>query len=143
MKPENRRIKHSVFLGPTVQVLVSGTKNPDADNLSEETETVHALIDTGCTESCIDTELAKALNLIPVNKRPLSGTGGKLEHLVYLARLTVPELGYSHYGQFTGVSLKAGDQFHSVLLGRDFLRHVIIIYDGIREQVTLASPAKT
>jgi hypothetical protein len=44
------------------------------------------------------------------------------------------------WGAFAGVELRAGGQPHGVLLGRSFLNQCIMIYDGIREQVTVATP---
>ncbi len=69
----------------------------------------------------------------------ISGVAGAKEHPVYLAHILIPQLDIIQYGKFTGVDLKSGGQVHDVLLGRDFLRNVIMIYDGFRSQVTIAS----
>ena len=34
---------------------------------------IHALVDTGATESCIDNQLAQSLNLPVVDRRPIAG----------------------------------------------------------------------
>ena len=73
----------------------------------------------------------------------VAGVGGPREHTMYLTRIVCLALETEQYGKFLAADLKDGDQAHEVLLGRDFLSNIIMIYDGIRAQVTLASPNKT
>ena len=82
-----------------------------------------ALVDTGATESCIDSELAANLNLPIVNRHKLSGVGGVTDVNVHLAQIYIPELAWTIYGRFDGVHLAAGGQPYSALIGRTFLRH--------------------
>lgn len=42
-------------------------------------------------------------------------------------------------GAFAGVDLKAGGQIHSALIGRTFLRHFKMIYDGRTGTVSLSN----
>ena len=42
-------------------------------------------------------------------------------------------------GAFCGVDLKAGGQIHSALIGRTFLRHFKMIYEGKTGTVTITS----
>ena len=126
--------------GPTVQVVVSPMASGDAEPKSE---TVYVLVDTGATESCIDKDLAERLGLPIVDVRTLSGVGGAKEHGVYAALVSIPQLEVVQYGAFTGVDLKAGGQSHMALLGRTFLSGTLLIYDGIRSQVTIASEKRT
>lgn len=126
-----------VKYGPTVQVIVGHLKTEGSP--SKETETVNALVDTGASESCIDISIAKRLKLPAVDIQKISGVGGTKEHPVYMAHIVIPSLMITQYGRFTGVDLIAGGQPHSVLLGRTFLRDVIMIYDGLRGHVTIAS----
>jgi hypothetical protein len=51
----------------------------------------------------------------------------------------VPELRTTYYGSFAGVDLAAGGQPHVVLIGRDMLQHVRLVYDGLTGQVTITS----
>lgn len=131
--------------GPTVQVTV-GHYSPDPESppaAPKPSKAVHALVDTGAYQSCIDSDLAVELGLPVIDKQLISGASGAQEHDVYMAHVTIPGLEFVQYGRFTGVNLKAGGQEHSVLLGRTFLRSVIMIYDGIRAQVTIASARLT
>ena len=126
--------------GPSVQVEV-GTMlpEPDGSEIDSPRETVHALIDTGASESCIDEDLAQTLQLPVVDKIKISGVGGAEDHNVYLARVDIIHLGTYQYGRFAGVKLAEGGQLHQVLLGRTLLQDCIMIYDGLRGFCTIAS----
>jgi predicted aspartyl protease len=91
---------------------------------------IQALIDTGATESCIDSLLASQLNLPIVDKRTIGGVHGSLEVNVHLAQVHIPSLDFTIYGMFSGVHLAAGGQHHKALLGRTFLRNCSMTYDG-------------
>lgn len=122
-------------VGPTAAVTVSA---PVVDTATPPlTESGPALIDTGASESCIDAALAQRLQLPVIDQRQISGVAGVQTHDVVMAQLTVPALGLQASGRFTCVRLTDGGQPHQVLLGREFLRQVVMIYDGERGVVTL------
>ena len=130
-----------IVFGPTVRVdigfdpqWVAGSGVTPAAG----TKGLPALIDTGSTESCIDSLLAAQLNLPIVNRRKLAGAHGAREVNIHLAQLRVPGLNYNIYGEFAGVDLIAGGQQHYALIGRTFLRNLTMVYDGISGQVTLS-----
>jgi predicted aspartyl protease len=100
---------------------------------------VQALVDTGATECCIDSLLAVQLNLPLVNRRQIAGVHGSHLANVYLAQVHVPILGMTMNGAFSGVDLRAGGQIHSALIGRTFLRHFKMIYEGKTGTVILTS----
>ena len=90
-----------------------------------------ALVDTGATESCIDAGLAMALNLPLVDGGgQVSGVGGTLDVNEYSAQIYIPELNFTILGTFPGVHLAAGGQPYYALLGRTFLRHFNMSYEG-------------
>ena len=126
-----------ITYGPTVQVTV-GHYAPEADS-ARPSKAVYALVDTGAFESCIDAALAVELGLPVIDTTRIAGAGGESVHDVFLAHIQIPQLEIVQYGRFTGVNLQAGSQAHSVLLGRTFLVNTIMIYDGLRAQVTIAS----
>lgn len=126
-----------VAYGPTVTVTV-GHYAPEAGQ-PRPSKAVLALVDTGSHDSCIDAALAAELGLPVVDTSRIAGAGGESVHDVFLAHIQIPQLEIVQYGRFTGVNLKAGGQEHSVLLGRTFLVNTIMIYDGLRAQVTIAS----
>ncbi|MCU1327492.1 MAG: hypothetical protein JWN34_2862 [Bryobacterales bacterium] len=122
-----------VRLGPTLQVDIGfdPSYDPHGTILPAPGVTgVHALVDTGATECCIDVSLATSLNLPIVDRRNVSGIAGSSEVNVYMAQVHFPSLGKTMYGAFSGVSLLAGGQVHSALIGRTFLRHFTMTYDG-------------
>jgi predicted aspartyl protease len=97
------------------------------------------LVDTGATESCIDNLLASQLNLPIIDRRPISGVGGKQTVNMYLAQVHIPSLGFTIHGSFAGVDLKAGGQTHLALIGRTFLQSFTMIYEGKTGTVTIRS----
>lgn len=60
--------------GPSVSVTIGYVPEGQSDPV--ERETVYALVDTGPTESHIDSKLAEKLNLPLVDIQPPSGVGG-------------------------------------------------------------------
>lgn len=90
----------------------------------------HALVDTGATESCIDSAVAMDLDLPIVDQQNLAGAHGVHPANVYLAQIYIPELEVTIGGRFSGVHLTAGGQAHSALIGKSFLLHFTMIYEG-------------
>jgi hypothetical protein len=100
---------------------------------------IRALVDSGATESCIDSLLAAQLNLPIIDRKTFSGIGGKHEVNIHLAQVHVPSLNFTLYGSFAGVHLEAGGQWHKALIGRTFLQHYTMIYNGKTGAVSLSS----
>jgi predicted aspartyl protease len=131
-----------VAYGPTLNVDIGfdATFTPIQSHPPTASEIgVHALVDTGASESCIDGMLATQLNLPIVDKRPIAGVHGSKEVNVYLAQIRVPSLGRTIYGAFAGVDLAASGQIHKALIGRTFLQHLTMVYEGRAGTVTLSS----
>lgn len=99
---------------------------------------VPALLDTGASQSCMDIGLAARLRLPVIDKGNVAGVGGAVEVPVYLAQIFVPMLGFTQYGRFAGVHLSSGGQLHQALIGRSFLRRMIMTYDGRTGKVSVA-----
>src|SRR5262245_34519160 len=96
-----------------------------------------ALIDTGATESCIDSGLAMRLNLPIIDRRSVSGVHGAGAVNVHLAHVHIPSLVFTLYGPFCAVDLVAGGQAHHALIGRTFLQGFTMIYEGRTGNVIL------
>ncbi len=127
-----------VRFGPTVSVQIGYDPAFKVGVRPDLPETIlPALVDTGATESCIDTDLAKKLNLPLVDRGELSGSQGSHTADIYLAQIHVIDLAFSVYGRFAGVHLAAGNQPHAALLGRTFLRNFKMIYEGRTGEVTI------
>jgi predicted aspartyl protease len=98
-----------------------------------------ALVDTGATESCIDSGLAMRLNLPIIDRRSVSGVHGAGAVNVHLAHVHIPSLASTLYGPFCAVDLVAGGQAHHALIGRTFLQHFTMTYDGRTGTVTVSN----
>jgi hypothetical protein len=133
-----------VSLGPTIQVNIGF--DPDYIPALDPpmvpvpgVTSIHALVDTGATISCIDNLLAAQLGLPVVDRRPVWGVHGSHETNTYLAQIYVPALEVTVYGEFVGVDLQAGGQVHSALMGRTFLRNFQMTYDGRTGSVVIST----
>ena len=99
------------------------------------------LVDTGAMDCCIDSEVARLLDLPIVDQGFISGVGGSVQVNRHLAQLYIPGLNYTMYGSFAGVHLVSGGQPHHVLIGRSLLRAFQLEYDGRTGKVLLRRDA--
>lgn len=97
-----------------------------------------ALVDTGASESCIDSTLAEQLGLPIVGRHSVAGAHGAAVVNLHLAQIIVPAFQHIVYGRFAGVHLVEGGQRHQALLGRTFLMNFGMMYDGRTGVVTLS-----
>jgi predicted aspartyl protease len=132
-----------VSYGPTLLVNIGFDPNyqpPPHPNIPVAGITgIHALVDTGATESCIDSMLASQLNLPVVDRRTVSGVSGPQEVNMHLAQVYIPPLSFTIYGMFAGVHLAAGGLVHRALIGRSFLQRFTMTYNGLTGDVTIES----
>jgi hypothetical protein len=104
------------------------------------TTDINALIDTGATDCCIDSALALALQLPIIDQRVCAGISGAKIVNMHIAQIFVPSLQFTFVGAFAGVDLAAGGQMHGALIGRTFLEHFRMFYDGPSGTVSLDGP---
>ena len=71
-----------------------------------------------------------ALDLPVAGRGPISGVTGVIETDDYMAHIHIPELNFTVRGPFAGVRIRAGGHPFYALLGRTFLRHFSMHYDG-------------
>ena len=131
-----------VLHGPTIRIQIGfdlGYHVGDKRAPDLPPDMRYALVDTGASESCIDSSLAIELDLPVVDRRSVSGSHGAQEVNFHLAQIYVPDLDHAIIGRFAGVHLAAGGQPHSALMGRTFLRNVTMIYEGRTGAVTLSN----
>ena len=102
-------------------------------------ELLPALVDTGAQETALDAELAHSLKLPIVERRQIAGAGGLFETTVYLAQIYIPELDFTINGPFDSANLADSGQPYCALIGRTFLRHFNMAYDGRNGSVTLSN----
>jgi hypothetical protein len=89
-----------------------------------------ALVDTGAGESCVDSLLAAQLNLPVIDRRMQAGVHGAREVNIHMAQVHIPSLNFTIYGEFAAADLRLGGQSIDALIGRTFLQHFKMIYDG-------------
>ena len=129
-----------VTFGPTLRVNIGFDPAFKPGNVPVPGLTdLPALVDTGASESCIDSLLAAQLNLPIIDRRQVSGAHGSAEVNMHLAQVHVPTLNFTIYGAFAGVHLVAGGQPHRALIGRTFLQNFTMVYEGRTGTVTLSN----
>ena len=101
---------------------------------------VFALVDTGVTEGFIDNGLAIGLKLPIIDRRMISGVGGRHESNVYMAQIYCRALSYVSFARFCGVDLEAGGQSYKAIIGRTFLQEFTLEYNGQTGEVSLSKP---
>ena len=130
------------LLGPTLTVEIGFDANFKAGAGARpelQSGPVSALVDTGATESCIDLELAVALNLPVFDRHEVFGVSGAFEVSAYVAQIYIPALQFTIVGPFDGVRIAPGEHRHYALIGRTFLRHFNMTYEGRTGSVILSN----
>ena len=142
--PGNAPNSEALYLfGPVLPVLIGGNQEPRMQDASSIVAVQRfALVDTGATDSCIDSNLAHALGLRVIDERQVSTPGGLETFDVYYGRIEVPDLNLSKRGPLMGANLSGGGQPYGALLGRDFLRLCSMHYDGETGSVTISNPSQ-
>ena len=131
--------------GPVLTVKVGFDPLFNAGRIPDflSTELFLALVDTGASESCIDSVLADRLALPFVGTKKFAGSGGTKLHDMHLAQVYIEDLGVSLHGQFAAIPLAAEGQIYQVLLGRDFLQKFRMVYDGRTGKVVIENWTST
>jgi hypothetical protein len=120
-----------VKVGPTLRVDIGLKSRSDFGERPDlPKKRVLALIDTGAGGDGIDDALARSLGLPVTDEGEISGVGGRHRAQIYTARIYIPSLDKLLFQPFTGMKLEEGRQHHRVILGRSFLRHYRLSYDG-------------
>ena len=131
-----------VYEGPFIWVQVGFDPNyyPEADTPTSFAEHQYlALIDTGATESCVDTTLAKALELPIVDSRAIVGIHGPQLTVSHRAQIHIPSVEVTYDGRFAGIPLRSSGTPFFALLGRDFLSMLTMEYNGTTGSVTVTA----
>ena len=97
-----------------------------------------ALVDTGASLSCVDATLAERLQLPLVDRRPVTGVHGPQETNFYAAQFYSPDLDSVVRGLFAGLPLRSSGHLHYALIGRSFLEHFTMVYEGRTGRVVIS-----
>ncbi|MCY3628536.1 MAG: retropepsin-like aspartic protease [Bacteroidetes bacterium] len=137
--------QHLIIYGPVIGVQIGYDNTYDPKILGTipkiNQEQYVALIDTGATTSSIDRNLADKLGLQIIDRGPLMVGSGVQEFNLYLAQVYIPRLNHTIYGEFHGVHLsdENGNGLYKAILGRNFLAHFKMVYEGWTGSVKLTS----
>lgn len=96
----------------------------------------NGLVDSGATRSCLDLMLIRGSELPVVGREHVAGIHGIQESNLYMAEISLTELNVKIRGRFIGLPLKISG-LPRVLLGRDMLARLQMVYDGPTGSVTL------
>jgi predicted aspartyl protease len=100
------------------------------------------LIDTGATDILISPDIAAKLNLRHLNDDVMNVVGGgELSSQVYSGWIEVSHLEFKRIVPLHAVPWT--QTTHTILLGREFLRHFIFYYDGPRGMFHFSKPLDT
>ena len=97
-----------------------------------------ALIDTGASITSIDQSIVQALSLIPVGVTPVATPSGQDEQFLYPCRITFPGTPIPSLNFDRVTESKLGGFGIAALIGRDLLRHFLLVYNGVEGSWTLA-----
>lgn len=140
-----------IFTGPLVRVTL-GPHPDDAQAIAAaggipKTIVHHLMVDTGAQSTVVENVIAEALGLIPIRYVRIIGVSGKPEDCpLYRMNVTIGMVENGSAGmvlpaQFVanvaGVASPPKPLTHVGLLGRDFLSHVRLVYDGPRGEFEL------
>jgi predicted aspartyl protease len=97
------------------------------------------LIDTGASVVVRDQRIADKLGLRLVNEDTVGLVGGvRANAKIYMGYIKVPILGFQEIMPLYAVPMKY--ESHNVLLGRSFLRHFIVTFNGPSGMFHFATP---
>ncbi len=128
--------------GPTIAVVIGFDPHYQASAgvpPSLSPNGLPALIDTGADASYMDASLASELNLPVADPQALIAASGIVDAPVHLAQICTPHLDTTVCGQFASVNLTEGEQTHYVPIGRTFLRHFSMAYEGRTGSVIISN----
>lgn len=119
--------------GPIIDVVI----RPVSSSLSGLK--ARGLIDTGATDILISPDIAAKLNLRHLNDDVMDIVGGgTLDSQVHSGWIEVPNLHFKRILPLHSVPWK--QTTHTILLGREFLKHFIFYYDGPKGMFHFSKP---
>jgi len=129
--------------GPCIQITVTAAESI-ADQLVQQGKTIPqpvsgmALIDTGASTTCIDVDLAQQLGLPVIDVVQMSSAShASTSQNVYPIQIEVLGPGIKiNVPRAIGATL--APQGIVALIGRDFLQHCTLFYNGVTGEITLS-----
>ena len=107
---------------------------------------IPALLDSGASVTGVDTDILRKLNYPPIGVANLSTPSGTTTTNIYMVRLIIPSRADPGFppniprieiDNVRVIAVKLSNQPYKVLLGRDVLSKMVLIYNGPRALITL------
>ena len=133
---EPRLLLRRGLLLPVVVSRPTSRKNAPNGTQDSNGISINGLIDTGAVRSCLDLMFTRSLELPVVGREHVAGVHGIQDANLYMAEISVAQLNMKIRGRFIGLPLELAG-LPRVLLGRDFLSRLKMVYDGRSGSVTL------
>lgn len=99
--------------------------------------TGNALVDTGASSCCVEESCLIGLGLRPIRPVTVSGQNGPTVQNIYQARLSFPGTPIPML-DIDVIGVQIASQNLLSLIGRDLLRHCVLIYNGPMGAYTLS-----
>lgn len=96
------------------------------------------LIDTGASISAIDVETLQELNISPIGATKVSTPSGEDMQELYAVKFSFPGKGLPDMTSLNVLGSNLKKQNICALIGRDILRHCLLVYDGTSGSIMLA-----
>lgn len=97
-----------------------------------------ALLDTGASFTAIEESVLRGLGLQPVGLTPVSTPSGQTIHATYACKISSPGTPIPPLMLNAVVGCQLQGFGHIALIGRDILRHFLLVYNGVEGSWTLA-----
>jgi len=101
-------------------------------------QTGWALIDTGASASAVDRGALQALSIQPISTVQVHTPSGQSTQFAHPVRLAFPGTGLPDWPLHSVLGTDLAGQQLLALVGRDILRHMVLVYSGVIGVVTLA-----
>ena len=123
----------SLEVSPPQSVARLLTEQPPAPPLAV---TGTAVVDTGASRCCVEEAVLRQLQLQPMRRIIVRSPNGSRLQFVYLARLSFPGAPIPAI-EMAVIGVQLGSAQTIGLIGRDFLRRCLLIYNGPAGSCTL------
>jgi hypothetical protein len=129
--------------GSTLEVEVHVTDRhakilEDNDKNIPSPQSGKGLIDTGASISAIDVDMLQKLDISPIGATKVSTPSGQATQELYAVKFSFPGKGLPDMTSLNVLGSNLKKQDICALIGRDILRHCLLVYDGTSGSIMLA-----
>jgi len=137
---------HLQYFGPALEVVISPTPQHLEALASQDAPAPTpfqglALIDTGASITTVDETICKTLGLKPTGYQKVAHAGGFSERPCFAVQIMFPNTPFPaplFHPRVASVDLQYGNPRYALLLGRDLLARLKLVYNGVAGRFELA-----